>query len=264
VIHRRRRHDPAKVSRLAQNLARNCGYAVFPCRLVGNDKLPARPKSEGGQGYKDATKDADEIAWLWRNWPGELIGVATGSRSNASILDIDRKHPTAVAWWLDSHPLLLPTRTYRTRSGGLHLWMRHRDGVKNTQGKICLGVDTRGEGGFAVFWYAAGFECLDHSPLAPWPAWLLAETAPRPAPPQRTHRPAGNGSAALDGILRRLSHAQEGERNSVLFWAACRLDERGIRHAQVEAILLPIALGIGLTALEICRTVSSAIGRAAA
>jgi hypothetical protein len=158
----------------------------------------------------------------------------------------------------------MPTRVYRTRSGGLHCWFRHREGVKNTQGKIEPGVDTRGEGGFAVFWFAAGFECLDHSPLALWPAWLLAETAPKPAPPKHSYRPASNGSAVIDGIRRRLSEARVGERNGVLFWAACRLDERGIRQGEIEALLLPVARGIGLTEFEIRRTIGSAMGRTAA
>ena len=56
---------------LAQNLARNCGYPVFPCRE--EDKRPACP-----HGFKDATKVSGAIAELWRQWPGELIGIATG------------------------------------------------------------------------------------------------------------------------------------------------------------------------------------------
>jgi hypothetical protein len=252
------------VCRLAQNLARNCGYYVFPVRLIGDKKFPARSEREGGQGFKDATNDPDEIAWLWTNWPGDLIGIRTGLLSGVSVLDVDQKHPTAVAWWQDSHPLLLPTRTFRTRSGGLHLWFQHRLGVKNSQGRICLGVDTRGEGGFVVYWFGAGFECLDQSPLAPWPTWLLPELTPRL--PLRPYRVAsgGNGSAALDGILRRLSNAREGERNGVLFWAACRLDERRMRETEIKGLLWPVAISIGLSEVEARRTIASAMGRTVA
>jgi hypothetical protein len=84
-----------EICRLAQNLARNCNYAVFPC---SEQKMPLRPKREGGDGFKDATKDPDKIAWLWRHWPGPLIGIATGATSNIIVLDFDVKHDTARAW----------------------------------------------------------------------------------------------------------------------------------------------------------------------
>jgi hypothetical protein len=91
---------------------------------------------------------------------------------------------------------------------------------------------------------------------------LLAELTP-PAP--RPHRAADghNGGAALDGILRRLGNASEGERNAVLFWAACRLHERRMRQSEAEGLLLPTANGIGLTDFEARRTIGSAMGRAA-
>jgi hypothetical protein len=220
--------------RMAQNLARNCGLAVFPCH---DDKSPACPP-----GFKDATPEPAAIARLWRDHPGPLIGVRAGAASGISVLDIDQKHPEAVSWWRASHKLLLPTRVFRTRSGGLHLWMQHRNSVTNTQGKVVRGVDT-----------------------APWPDWLLAAIAP-PVPPRRGYRPDGasEGGRRLDAIMRQLGNAREGERNGVLFWAACRCAEMQLPQAHIEALLTPIALGIGLREFEIHRTVASAIGRVAA
>lgn len=245
----------ADVCRLAINLARNCGYAVFPCT---DDK---RPTLKGWP--QRAATDAGAISELWRHHPGPLIGVVCGHRSGVSVLDIDRKHPQGVAWWQIHHSALLPTRTFRTRSGGLHLWMRHREGVHNTQGKVAPGVDTRGEGGYAVCWFAAGCPCIDHSPPAPWPAWLLADIAPKPAPELRASRQPSSGSAALDGILRLLCNAREGKRNGVLFWCACRLAERHMGPSDIEALLLPIAADIGLSDHEARATIRSATGRTA-
>jgi hypothetical protein len=245
----------ADVCRVAQNLARNAGFVCFPC---AGDKRPM---------LKDwpnrASSDPAEIKRLWRDSPGPLIGIVTGRRSGESVLDIDRKHPEAVAWWQDSHKLLLPTRVFQTRSGGLHLWFLHRDGVTNTQGKIAPGVDTRGEGGYAIYWYAAGFPCLDYAPPAPWPAWLLGEIAP---PRRRAYQPPKNeeGGGRLDGIVRRLGNTREGERNAVLSWAACRCVEMQMQPARIEALLTPAAIGTGLTELEIRRTIASAIRRRAA
>ena len=250
--------DAAEAARLAQNLARNCGYAVFPCR---DDKSPACP-----HGFKDAASEPDAVGRLWRDHPGPLVGVRTGAASGISVLDIDRKHPEAVAWWQERCSSLLPTRVFRTRSGGLHVWMLHRNGVTNTQGKIARGVDTRGDGGYVIVWYCAGLDCLDQSPPAPWPDWLIAATAPPAPQPRDAYRPDGDsdGGRRLDATMRQLGNAREGERNGLLFWAACRCAEMQLPQARIEALLTPIARGIGLHEIEIPRTIASAIGRTAA
>ena len=113
------------------------------------------------------------------------------------------------------------------------------------------------------FWFAAEFACHDHSPPAPWPAWLRDALTPPPRPAVQYRGPI-NPNRAIAGISRRLSVAQEGERNALLFWAACRLAERGMRQQEVEALLIPIAINVGLTDSGVRRTITSAQGRAAA
>jgi hypothetical protein len=143
--------------------------------------------------------------------------------------------------------------------------MRHRDGVTNSQGKIAEGIDTRGEGGYAIFWFATGLVCLDHSPPAPWPAWLLRELKRQPPPAQVCrYQPRQNGDSGVDGILRKLAQAPSGSRNGTMFWCACRLADRGMRQGEIENLLLPIAIGIGLTDIETRRSIKSAMGRRAA
>jgi hypothetical protein len=242
---------------LAIAFARNCNYAVFP---VGEDKRPTLKRWPGR-----ASKDAGTIVALWREHPGSLIGIAAGEKSGISVLDIDRKLAASVEWWRRNYTKLLPTRVYETRSGGLHLFYLHADGVRNTQSKVCTGIDTRGEGGFIIAWYAAGFRCFDHSPPAPWPAWLLEELTrapPRPGRPSYTRPP--DNARMLAGIVRRLAIAAEGERNGVLFWAACRCVERGLRRGEIENLLIPIATSIGLPEIEVRGTISSATRRAVA
>jgi hypothetical protein len=237
---------------LAKNLAVNCGFAVFPCRA---DKSPACP-----HGFRDASHDPAAILQLWHRWPGELIGIATGVVSQIWVVDIDVKHPESCNWWHGNHQRLLPTRTYATRSGGVHLHFRDGHGIGCTTGRICKGVDTRGDGGYAIYWFAAGLACHDQSPPAHWPVWLRDALA---LPSRsvgtasyRTH--AELESAAVTGIVRCVAQARVGERNAVLFWATCRLAERGISHLEAEAMLLPIAIGIGLSDLEARRTIASA------
>jgi hypothetical protein len=52
--------DLDEACRIAQNLGRNCGFAVFPCR---EDKRPACP-----HGFKDGSTKPAEIAELWRSY----------------------------------------------------------------------------------------------------------------------------------------------------------------------------------------------------
>jgi hypothetical protein len=256
--------DIDDVCPMAINLARNCGYHVFPVRFVkrANGKVEKLPTID--RWPERASSDAREIAKLWAERPGDLIGIATGQRSNLDVLDLDKKHNTAIAWWRVNHDRLPPTRTFGTVSGGMHLHYLHRDGIKNTGSKICDGVDSRGQNGFAVYWFAYGCECIDQTPPQPMPDWLYDELTyvpPVPTPAQRAAY-ARNPDKAIDGLLRKLADAREGNRNGMLFWCACRLiADHGFGHNAATAHLLPIATGIGLPETEARKTIASAQGR---
>lgn len=245
--------DPDEALRCAQNLAKNCGWAVLP---VHADKAPACPR-----GFKAATADPDEIAELWRCWPAPLIGIATGEASGISVLDLDVKYPEAVRWWRANEKRLPETRAYRTLNAGVHCYFRHKPGVCCSTGQPVRGVDARGDGGYIIHWFAAGFEALDHSAPAAWPSWLANEIwPPQPAAPAPVARwPRGNAGRAIAGILRVVETAAEGERNARLHWAACRLAERAVPEAEALAALLPAALRVGLPAVEARRTVASGL-----
>jgi hypothetical protein len=252
----------SEVAQLAMNLARNLRWPVFPCGW--ESKAPTRPKSKGGNGFKDATRDPDEIAELWRRWYGGLIGIATGEVSGIDVLDIDVKHEIATKWWNAASKRVPPTRIYRTRSGGLHIYIQHAAGITNTQSKLAHGVDSRGDGGYAIYWFAAGFECLDHSPIAPWPTWLrdcLLWQPPKVVLPAAVMSPR-HADKAISGIIRHVATAREGERHKSLFWAGCRLRERveagQLSQHEATALLANAARSVGLQDIEAQRTVSSA------
>jgi hypothetical protein len=246
--------SPDDALMIAGNVASRYGWAVFPCRL---DKRPACP-----HGFKDASRDASEISALWRRYPGPLVGIATGAVSGVWVLDVDVKHQEAVDWWMAHNRLLLPTRAYRTRSGGVHCYFRDADGLPNSTRRPVLGIDVRGEGGYVVFWFAAGMECLDESPPAPWPAWLRRRVE-RPVAPPAAGRGvwSGDPDAGLRGLLDKVAGAAEGGRNDMLFWAACRLFSRGLKASEVEALLVPAAVSTGLADPEARRTIASAANR---
>lgn len=246
---------------IAQNLARNSSWCVFPCR---EDKTPATP-----HGFKEATCDPAAIAQLWRRYPGPLIGVATGAASRIAVLDIDVKHDTARAWWFQHQHRLPGTRTYRTRSGGLHLYFRHTPEIRCASGRPVLGLDVRGDGGYVIHWFAAGHECLDHEQPQPFPGWLVNTIWP-PAhrAPTRPDRAANlSGNAAIEGVLRVLSEAAEGERNAKLHWAAHRMQERiasgQASRSDAKAELVAAARKCGLSEVESKRTIASAWGETA-
>jgi hypothetical protein len=205
-----------EVCQLAKNLARN-GFAVFPCT---ENKRPTTPN-----GYKDAASDPDEIAELWRNRPGPLIVVATGVRSGIDVLDIDVKHPDARAWFVAASNKIPPTRIYQTRGGGFHLTFRHADGVRNTESVLARGVDTRGDGGYAIWWWCGGYPCLDHSPVAQWPEWLFESLLykPEPVPLTKPFHNNGNAPLIITRSLARLASAPDGTRHATLRAAACTL-----------------------------------------
>jgi len=253
--------DPNEAARLAINLTRDTGWSVFPVRV---DKKPATP-----HGYKDATNDANAIAKLWRRWPGPLIGVATGAVSGLDVLDLDVKHAAALGWWLANEHRLPDTRTFRSRSGGIHLYHQHSAGVGCSSGRLAAGVDIRGDGGYIIFWFAAGLPYLDHTPPAPWPEWLFDLILPksRASTPavgrQAIHTPRG-----IEGLLRTVERAAEGQRNAALFWASCRLAERvqggQIGAGEAERALLDAARHAGLPEIEAKATIRSALARGVA
>jgi hypothetical protein len=106
--------------------------------------------------------------------------------------------------------------------------------------------------------------------------YRLPEPPPAPAIPARpaklTPRPSGaayarNVENKLYGIGKRLEFAIEGERNAVLFWAACRIGElvnAGAVHPEFgRELLILAATRAGLPATEARRTIASAMRVAA-
>jgi putative DNA primase/helicase len=199
----------------ALDLARH-GVPVFPCRADNKAPLTAN-------GFKDASTDHDIVHGWFTTWPDALIGVPTGTKF--VVLDVDcAKHLEAQEWYGKANLPL--TRTHITRSGGRHLFFKPNDAVRNTAGKICLGVDTRGRGGYIIWWPAQGLGVLHGGARAEMPAWLLRALNPPPPPPPSS---SGTSSALpanqLAGVIRTIAGAREGERNAVTYWGACRLAE---------------------------------------
>jgi hypothetical protein len=240
---------------------------AFPCRA---DKRPTCP-----HGFKDATADPAGLRELWRQFPGPLVGVPTGEASGLFIIDIDSaRHDEANDWLERYSPYLPDARQHSTKSGGCHLLFKHPPGLGNSAGKLARGVDTRGDGGYIIWWpFHLGLLAphkLDH-PLAELPDELVDALLPTPPVIRLPHRPAfgkpvGEPNSKVQGILNAVAAAQEGERNKLLFWGACRISdmiaEREIgasEGARAFEALNFVGIGTGLSPREIARTIRSAV-----
>jgi hypothetical protein len=244
--------SPSAALAHALHLARR-NTACFPCR---EDKRPACP-----HGFKDATVDEGHLKELWRQFSGTLVGVPAGDKF--VVLDLDLQHPEAQRWLEQAD--LPPTRTHVTRSGGRHLFFQPHADVKCSAGKIAHGVDTRGAGGFIIWWPANGLDVQHAQVLAPTPDWIVASLNPPTSnvvrfPPQPS--PLNRCHAKLAGVLRTIATAREGKRNSITFWGACRLAEMVIAGTlprdHAAALVVEAASRAGLSRSEALRTTQSA------
>ena len=247
------------IAERAVKLARG-GLVVFPCC---EDK---RPTCKWGD---VASNDPSAVAMLWRTYPGPLVGVVTGAVSGFDVLDLD--------WgkggddWHDEHCARLPrTRVHQTRSGGLHLLFRHREGIRNSAGKIARGVDVRGDGGYIIWWPATGLEIMDRSLAALWPAWLVEMALPLP-PPVADLSKIENGLRVSEREVRNavraavatVANCREGGRNQALNDQAFALGrfiaDGSLTAGQIAEAMAAAGLQAGLTKSEIEKTITSAL-----
>ncbi len=197
----------------ALHLAEEYGLPVFPCRP---DK---KPYTE--HGFKDATSSLAAIEEWWQRWPDALVGVPTGAPSKVLVLDVD---PAGFGWYQENADKLAAGRVHRTRRAGYHLLYRApAQTVRNSASQIAPGIDVRGDGGYIIWWPAAGCEAVGAlEDLAEPPAWLLERLAQSPPSP-------GPSAAAQPGE----SRVPEGGRNAYLSREAYRLRKQGFGIEQI-------------------------------
>ena len=171
---------------------------------------PARP------GRQDPDKRArregrhkrpDRIRAWWTETPDANVGVATGSVSGITVLDVDRKlgkDGFVTLETLGIKPTGTPLQV--TQSGGAQILFAYAPGVKNTVGKLGVGIDTRGDGGYVVVppsrvngrpytWISEPFTGAS---LAEMPLELVKKVADRPGP--KPPRPASEWADILKGV----------------------------------------------------------------
>jgi hypothetical protein len=232
-----------------------------------------------------ATADGRVIRDWWARWPEANIGLACGP-SGFSVIDLDvkgdAKGEESWASLTEQHGLGdLVTPTTRTPSGGQYLFFSaDGTGLGNTAGRLGVGIDTRGEGGYVLLppsvladgkTYTWEISPREYTP-APLPTTLIGLLA-NPEPCQRgdvsglqlvdTDRGTTYAMAALSSELEKLSTASRGTRNNTLNTAAYSLGHLVgaglLNRAEVESQLLSVALSTGLDEREAQATVASGL-----
>jgi hypothetical protein len=241
-----------------------------------NDPVPARPPCHGecgrfGHGVHDASTDPRRIRELFAAAPRATgYGIACGLPPHHLIgIDLDTKTGTDASPSLRElslhHLFTVPaTVVVLTPSGGRHLWLSGPPdvAVPNSAGRLAPGIDIRGAGGYLVgpgsrtdhgmYTLAPG---TAHLAPAPCPPALLRLLLPPPRTPR--HRAPGQADRHGQGLVQFVLSAHEGQRNTRLFWAACRAYENGLGPA-LTAPLIDAACHTGLSESEARATIASA------
>jgi hypothetical protein len=197
----------------ALSLAEEFGLPVFPC---GADKKPRTTS-----GFKDASRNIEQIGEWFDLHDDVLVAVPTGKASNLLVVDID---PIGSNWYAENQGRLGAGRVHKTRRGHHLLYKMPAAEIRNSAGKLAPGVDVRAEGGYVIWWPAHGLEAIgDLSDVTEPPAWLIDALSAR----------VGTKVIPLNG-----SAHPEGGRNDALTRLGGKLRRDGLNDIELEAALL--------------------------
>lgn len=180
---------------------------------------------------------------------------------NVVVLDVDPRHGGTLES-LGGLPKTLMSWSGRG-DGGVHLYFKRPYG--RLSDRNLQGIDLRDAGKHYVIAPPS-----HHPDTGLAYRWEVGEVAEMPRHlvemlhvPDRVRAPRQqlsiDGSAGTDGdgLVRYVAKLAEGERNSGLFWAACRAEEDGLLD-MIQEDLTGAGLATGLAASEVARTIESA------
>lgn len=175
----------------------------------------------------DAAQSTDEKAAILEHGAPGNIGIVTGPVSRVFVLDIDGPKGEK-----SLEGKFIPRSWSVKTPKGRHVYFRwdsRLDGCITTNTGLLEGVDTRGYGGYVVFY---GWEQPPHThALGSAPKWLV-DLLPKKEAREIT---------VQKGALSRISTVKEGTRNDDFFRMASSLRARGCKPDEIFAFLEPKA-----------------------
>lgn len=233
-------------------------WPVHP--LIPGGKMPAT-----AHGVKDATTDPDKIRRWWTDMPDANLAIATGA-PGPDVLDVDKTETGdgfAAMDQLKRVGLLCGAlRVVHTPRGGRHIYF---SGTEQGNRAHIGGhpLDFRGHGGYVV----APPSVVDGKPYVLADARTEGSTLNMAAvvellmPPRtpRSRRAKSSRRGGLAGLVKHVAGMPEHNRNSALYWAACRAVDED--HADQLDDLVVAAVKAGLRERDARATVNSAARR---
>jgi hypothetical protein len=249
-------------------------------RLVPKDKdKDGKPIPDSG-GVKKATTDPIVIRDWWTQYPDNMVGLVTGSKSGFWVLDLDvskkqpngRWTPDGVAYFYgqaSQHgplPKYYPDYGVKTASGGRHHYYKHDPNrpVGSSKGAFDgHGVDIKGDGGYVIaarsrtaagrlYWSTKPLVIAD---LPDAPEWVYAALAADPEPDESfdpsAKRLANNEQfiqRLLETMVERVQEAADGNKSHAIYGSAHCLGHYAphlILAADIEAALMGAADAAG-------------------
>ena len=224
--------------------ALEAGLSVIP---VGLDKVPLVPWAE----YQKRLATGAEYEEWFARFPGTNLGIVTGELSGVDVIDFD---VLGTEWPPPGKEL--PTRAVvRTPRGGLHYYVQHVPGARNSASVLAKGIDIRAEGGYVVcppsrtpggsYEFAVG----DFSEMAelrkatetpePWLSEALLSASQAKPAGRRPGQAVGIGKPGPQGA----DTLEQGHRNDALFRVALRLRHSGLSASEVGLALRALNAG---------------------
>lgn len=241
------------------------GYRIFPLK----GKVPYT-----AHGFEDAVainendgQSAVDVEYQvykwWSRWPTANIGMVVPDE--VVVLDFDPRNGGTIAS-LGELPPTFTVVSGRGDGGAHRYYMRPAlpDGATFTDTRLPECVDLKHNGYIVVppSIHPEGQQKAYLSvslPVVPLPEHIAALIIRLPAPKTYTlpspWRLGGGGKS--DGLVASVAEARQGNRNHLLYWAACTAREEGTLGDILEQ-LVEAALSAGLPEFEARRTIASA------
>ena len=240
----------------------NLGWPVFPCVETPGEKAKS-PYTRNG--FHDASIEPTQIHTWWDYKPRALIGLAVPA--GMMVIDIDpRKGGSREALEEKVGKLPITATVWSGRGdGGHHLYFMRPKGDLTGIRLRSMGIDLKdADRGYVIappslhpdtgqpYWDEYG----SHIAVCSENGRLHELLKPEPVV-SRQFRTLSDTEDDFAQLLNSVANAEDGNRNNYLFWAACRLGEKGGLDSHEDA-LVEAALSTGLEDRAIRSTIHSA------